>query len=745
MKITIGKNSGFCFGVKRAVDLAIKVRETQRGNVYILGDLIHNSSVSEMLNSRGIKKINDINEAESGSSVIIRSHGEGEETYLKAQKIGVIIHDATCVYVQNIHKKVTEYFNSGYHIIIIGNPNHPEVLGINGWCKNLAQIIDSEETSLKVKIKDKTCIVVQTTFPRENFNKIIKNLVIDSEKIVEVFDTICYTTIERQAEAKKLAEDNDMVIVIGSKNSSNTRKLYEICTQYCKQVIYAESETDINYETIKRYKKIAIVAGASTPKELIKEVYLRMEQKINAVENMTDENVSLEAAAISAPVSTAAVTVDKAVSEPHPMAQVLEEMDKEPTVVYKRGQTIKATVSLVTDEYISVAIGARKSDVQIDKTEIEKDGSFNKENFNIGDIIEVVVKNERPLEVSRRLHLINAEDDALIEDIKNGKEFSVKVVGSNKGGLNGKFGSFTVFIPASHIRLGFVKPEEFEKYNGKELRLKLVEVKGKNLIASARKVIEEERRRRDEVRKEAISAFFDSIDIGQIVEGKVVRFTDFGAFVSVNGFDCLAHISDLAWTNVKKAEDILSKDTLYEFVVLKIDREKEHVSLGFKQLQPKPWDLVADKYPAGSTIKGKVVRLAPFGAFVEVEAGIDGLVHVSQITHDWIENPASALKVGDIVDAKVIEVKPEAQKLTLSIKALMPEPEGGAVRPPKAEQSDASAAFEKRRERKPQQQQRGPRRERDDSAPREWQSDNNSGASIGDLLKDLNLDFGSEE
>ena len=395
---------------------------------------------------------------------------------------------------------------------------------------------------------------------------------------------------------------------------------------------------------------------------------------------------------------------------------------------FRRGQVVKATIALVSDEGLSLAIGSLKKEILLSKDEVELDGSYDKSKFAVGDIIDVVIVKTSPLEISRKQFLAGKRDEEMVEELKQGKDFKIKITGTNSGGLTSELGSYNVFIPASHIKLAYVKSDEFARYLNKELRVRLLEVKGRTIIASAKDIILEEKKKREEARNAAIGAFFDSIEVGQVIEGKVVRFTDFGAFVNVNGFDCLAHISDLAWVNVKRPEDVLEKEKDYEFVVLKIDREKQHVSLGYKQLQPKPWDLAGEKYPAGSVIKGKIVRIAPFGAFVEVEPGMDGLVHVSQITHDWIENPSSVLKVGDEIEAKVLDVNPEAQKLTLSIKALQPEPET-AEKPKKKEE----------KERKPRGE-RKPRQPKEEEV-REWSSDDSSAASIGDLLKDLNIDL----
>jgi (E)-4-hydroxy-3-methyl-but-2-enyl pyrophosphate reductase len=757
MKITVAKHSGFCMGVKKAVETALAVKDK---NVYILGELIHNPAVISHLKSKGIKQIDSLDEIDSGT-VIIRSHGAGKDVYQKIYEKGLNLVDATCSYVKYIQKKAEEYYNKGYQIVIIGDKNHPEVIGINGWCDNSAIICDEDCDKIDLSGYDKICVLAQTTFSPEKFENILKYIV-DDKKIVEVFNTICYTTVMRQKEAIQLARENDCVIVIGGKSSSNTQKLKSLCEKECNNVFSIENPNEIDVVDIKnKYNKVAIVAGASTPNELIKEVYLSMEQVVKA--NLDENSASTEQETVNLKVddvvkaendaniisqteenqvneviteqqevkteSADSVQEEKSQKETKKesvitsMDQAIKEMDKRETH-FRKGQAVKAIIALIEDEGLSLSIGTRKSDYFLSKDNIEIDSQYDKTKFNVGDVIEVVVISTSPLQLSRKQFLLNQRDDSLIEEFKNGKAFRVKISGFNKGGLVSKFGTFNVFIPSSLIRMGYVKPEEFERYNDKELKVKLIEVKGKTIIASAKDVILEERQKRDEARNAAIKAFFDSIEVGQVVEGKVVRFTEFGAFVNVNGFDCLAHISDLAWTNVKKAEDVLEKNTTYEFVILKIDTEKQHVSLGYKQLQPRPWELAAEKYPEGSTVNGKVVRIAPFGAFVEVEPGIDGLVHVSQITHEWIENPSTALKVGDEIQAKVIEVKPDAQKLTLSIKALLPEPEGGVIKPSKKADGDKEKKAVSRK----------PRAKKEPSELREWSSNDNAAASIGDLI-----------
>ena len=292
-------------------------------------------------------------------------------------------------------------------------------------------------------------------------------------------------------------------------------------------------------------------------------------------------------------------------------------------------------------------------------------------------------------------------------------------------------GTYSVFVPAKEIRMGYVK--ELDKYVGKKLRLKALEIKKsdrkKEIIASQRVILEEERAAREAAKAEREAEFFANIHVGDVVEGKVERVTNFGAFVSVNGFDCLAHISDLSWSGVKNVTDVLEIGKKYEFKVLKIDEENKKVSIGYKQLQPQPWDLVAEKYAEGDVVHGKVVRIVPFGAFVEVENGVDGLVHVSQISHEWLENPTSVLNIGEEIDAKILVLDPANKKMTLSIKALLPEPEVTKVRPRRDEEKGDKPRNKKSRQ---------PRENREEGEFREWSEGGIGGASIAEMLQNKN-------
>ena len=688
MEIIIAKKGGFCHGVKKAVDTAMSI-DVQ--NTYIFGEIIHNPDVIRQITARGIKTVERLEDVPEGATLIIRSHGVGKSVYEECEKRNILIEDCTCEFVHRTQKIVDEQYRQGKGIIIIGEKSHPEVIGLNGWCNGQAFVFSSEEEDFSILPEKEYCVVSQTTFSKEKFEKIIKILKNLWGKTVEVFETICYTTIGRQNEVDELSKQCDAILVIGGLNSSNTNKLYDICAKNCPNVIRLASSADLNYKTIKRFKKVGIVTGASTPNAQTQEVLSKMEMETEAKATM---------------------------------AEVVANMDSQPK--FKKGQLITATISSADDSGVAVLLPLAKKEIILDKDEVDCE-VYNKDDFNakLGEEIELMVVAINPVKLSQKQIKAIKEEEAAIADIKEGKEFEVVCSGFNKGGLTSELGSYTVFVPAREIRSGYVK--ELDKYVGKKLRLRLIEIKTerrKEIIASQRVIIEEEKAAKEAAKAAKEAEFFASVHVDDVVEGKVERVTSFGAFVSVNGFDCLAHISDLSWTGVKAVTDVLEIGKKYEFKVLKIDEEAKKVSIGYKQLQAQPWDLAAEKYAEGDVIHGKVVRIVPFGAFVEVEKGIDGLVHVSQISHEFLENPTTALTIGQEIDAKILKLDCAEKKMTLSIKALEPKPENLERKPraPKAEDGEVKEKVRKPRAQKPADE------------VTEWNEGGLGGVSIADLL-----------
>lgn len=707
MKITVAKSSGFCSGVQHAVDTALSI---DAENTYLLGELIHNPSVTQEVASRGIRTVESAEEVPDGATLILRSHGVGKSVYAECERKGIRVVDCTCPFVRKTQKIAERESGKGRTVVVVGEKKHPEVIGICGWCEGGAAVVERGDAEEILPLKGKNLsIVAQTTCPEEKFAKIIKNIENICEKTVEIFKTICYTTKERQREAEELSQKSDAMLVIGGMNSSNTNKLYEICKSRCANVFRISDPGSFEYQKIKNFKNVGIVSGASTPHTQTQEVLFKMD-------NNTEVKATNE-------VETS-------------MADVVAQMDNGQSKL-KKGQLVSAIISSASDEGVAVLLPNFKKEILLEKDEIECD-EYKPEDFaaKVGDEIEVmVVSPANPVKLSQKIIKQMKEEEGKIEAIANGEEFDVTCTGFNKGGLTASMGTYSVFVPAKEIRMGYVK--ELDKYVGKKLRLKALEIKKsdrkKEIIASQRVILEEERAARDAAKAEKEAEFFANTHVGDVVEGKVERVTNFGAFVSVNGFDCLAHISDLSWSGAKNVTDVLEIGKKYQFKVLKVDEENKKVSIGYKQLQPQPWDLVAEKYAEGDVVHGKVVRIVPFGAFVEVENGVDGLVHVSQISHEWLENPTSVLTIGEEIDAKILVLDPASKKMTLSIKALLPEPEVTKVRTRRENTNNG----EDKGERKPRRA-RQPRENREDDEFREWTEGGIGGASIAEMLENQN-------
>ena len=694
MQVIIAKHSGFCSGVKKAVETAMSVSPE---NTFVYGEIIHNREVVSEITKRGLITVDDVSDVPDGATLLIRSHGAEKSVYEECEKRNIRLLDCTCAFVKKSRDIVKRASSEGKTVVITGSREHPEIRGLVGWATGEVFVFASAEEDFGDLHGKEIVLISQTTFSEKSFSKIAENIQKVRPKTVEIFPTICYTTICRQREAKELSRICDAVLVIGGLNSSNTNKLAEIASANCKRVIRLRGADDFEYEKIKGCKKVAVIVGASTPDWQTREALCKMEGNSTEVQKMTMQNV-------------------------------VEDIDKNER--YHKGQIISAKIVSATEEGVYVSASG-KLEILLPKDELDC-SEYTREAYagRVGEELQLMVVELNPkVKLSEKSVKKVKEEEALLSDVEAGKEFSVICTGFNKGGLTAELGTYPVFIPAKEIRSGYVN--DLEKYKGKKLRLRLLEIRKerrKEIIASQRVILEEEKAAKDAQRAEKEEAFFNTIEVGATVEGKVERVTSFGAFVSVNGFDCLAHISDLSWTGVKEVTDVLEIGKRYQFKVLKIDRENKKVSIGYKQLQPEPWDLAAEKYAEGDVVHGKVVRIVPFGAFVELEKGIDGLVHVSQITHEWLENPTSVLSIGEEIDAKVLAFNPAERKITLSIKALQPQPE---VEPYYMKEKDRDEGKSNNRKAR-----KGGRKNfsDDDEDYREWNEGGFGGVSIADLL-----------
>lgn len=632
--IRVAESAGFCFGVKRAIEMAYEAIGVEP-KLYSYGQLIHNKTVTDDLASKGLEIVESLDGLTEGT-LLIRSHGVGKALYDEAEAKGLKILDGTCPFVKKIHNIVHDKLAEDLGIIIVGDGTHPEVIGINGWCENAAVILEDEEAAKTKEIpeKEKYAVVVQTTFRQAKFDKILEILQ-DRGVNMEVHNTICSATEKRQTEAEELSKTVDKMIVIGGKNSSNTQKLVEICAKNCGNTVHIETICDLVLNNFGKDDKIGITAGASTPPAIIKEVVVTMSEALeNAVQNLGG-------------------------SEEATFEQMLEES----LVTLHTGDVVKGTVIQVVNEEVSVNLGF-KSDGIIARGEFSSDPTvIPSKTVQPGDEIEVFVVRVNDGDGNVMLSRKRIEAQKGIEEIEAAYNDKAVVTGTVtnvvKGGLIAVVNGVNVFIPSSQVSNRFI--EDLSVFNGQELEFNIIEVdRVKRRFIGGRKALVEQ----EIAAKRA--ALFETIQAGSRVNGTVSRLTDFGAFVDLGGVDGLIHISEMSWGRISNPKEVLKEGQEVEVFVLDVDKEKGKISLSLKDADKNPWKLAAEKYAVGSIVEGKVVRMVPFGAFVELEPGVDGLVHISQIANKHVVKPEDELKVGEIINVKVLEVNPEQKKISLS-------------------------------------------------------------------------------
>ncbi len=667
MKIFLPKEIGFCNGVSSALKKAASLE----GRAYCLGQLVHNARVTEQLEANGLITVSDVEQVPDGATLLIRAHGAPKSVYEQAKRRGIRIVDATCPSVKAIQQKAMRYHNDGYRIVLIGDAAHPEIIGINGWCDNSAIIFDGKG-KLRLEGDQKTLVMFQTTFDTRFFEKSLQNISTDRLKTLEIFNTICYTTSQRQYYAHVLSAKCDLAVVVGDSNSSNTKRLYEIASRHCPTVLTdGTAEIDVS-----KCKNVCVLSGASTPTELIKGVLKTMSENANdtVVETVVSD-AGIESTSEEVTAEEKVMDKDEAM-----LAKAVSEMKEGHR--YKLGQKVRCRVVLVSDDGVYVSIPSSKKEGFIPNEELSMDGDYQTVKKDLKAAMEsddaekatldcAVISVDKGITLSKKVIDERYKDDALVEGIKQGNEFQVVMTRVGRECLTGKLGSYTVIVHASQIRIGYVK--NLNDYLGKTLRLVVsgpdkVDDHKRVIFASQKQILLAEKKAKED-------EFWNNIDVGEIVDGKVLRFAPFGAFVDVRGFDCLAHSTDLSWERVANPAEVLEIGKTYEFVVLALDREKNRVSLGYKQLQPQPWDVAAEKFPVGARVKGKVARILPFGAFIELDKHIDGLLHVSNVSWEWLDDINTVLKVGDEIEVEVLEFDKENKRITLSRKALLPREE----------------------------------------------------------------------
>ena len=628
MNVKLASEAGVCFGVARA--LAAVEQELQKpgvGKLYTYGPLINNRLAIESLKSKGIEVLDSLDGDISGT-IILRSHGVPPEVYFRLEEKNIKYIDCTCRDVKKIHELVSESYAAGRRIIIAGSVEHPEVIGTKGFAGKDCIVIEKVE-DIPGLPEGKYALVVQTTFSQEQFDAIADALK-KQKADIEIYDTICGATKSRQKAADELSREMDCMLVLGDKSSSNTMKLYKICKKNCKNTFLLETIRDLELNILSKNDKIGITAGASTPPAIVKEAFHTM-SNLDITGN-TDS---------------------------------FEEMLDESLVTLNTGNIVKGTVINVSNGEVFVNLGY-KSDGIIPKNEFSEDPSVDPaEHVKSGDQVEVFVirVNDGDGNVLLSKKKVDSQHnyDELEAAFSSGEPLDGKILDVVKGGLIALINGVRVFVPSSQASNRFV--EDLSVFKGQEFKFNIIEFdKSRRRFVAGRKALaaQEQKERKEKV--------FDNIEPGMQVEGTVSRIVDFGAFIDLGGVDGLIHISELSWGRVKKVKDVLAEGDHVTATVLDMDRAKGKISLSLKNINEDPWLAVSQKFPVGSVVTGKVVRMVPFGAFVELQEGIDGLIHISQIAARHVVKPEDELSIGEMVEVKITEIDPNTKRISLSKK-----------------------------------------------------------------------------
>ena len=637
MKITVAETAGFCYGVSRAVELAEKAAGEGIPCV-MLGPVIHNQTVIQHLAELGVELVQRVEEVPEGSLVILRSHGESKAVHDALADRGARVVDTTCPFVSRIHAIVRSAQEEGRQVIIIGTPGHPEVSSIAGWCRDPLIFQDAESLEKYFlnhaeMAGSPVTVVSQTTSTQEVWKKCEKT----AKKLctnLKFFDTICNATCARQSEAQRLAAQNDAVVVIGGRNSANTKQLFELCGKACPNTIWIERAEELSIAQFEKGASVAITAGASTPEWIIKEVYDKM-----SVENMEIEES---------------------------FAELLEKSIK----TLHTGEKVTGVVTAITPTEIQMDLGTKHAGY-IPVDELADDPTVKAEDLvKVGDEIEVIVVRVNDAEgvvslSKKRLDSVKSWDD-VEQACEDHTVMEGVVTEENKGGVVVSIKGVRVFIPASQT--GVPRETPLTELLKQKVKLRITEVNRarRRVVGSIRAVAAAER-------AEKSAEVWNSIEVGKHYHGVVKSLTSYGAFVDIGGVDGMVHISELSWSRIKHPSEVVNPGDEVDVFVISFDAEKRKISLGMKDHSQDPWALFTEKYHVGDTAQVRIVKLMTFGAFAEIVPGVDGLIHISQLADHRIDKPSDVVKEGDVVDVKITDIDNDRKKVSLSVRALIEE------------------------------------------------------------------------
>ncbi len=662
-ELTVAKRAGFCSGVRRAAEgLEAKIASARPGErIFTLGKLIHNDVYVNDLARRGVNVTDEASlprlaasaSPESPVTVFIRAHGVKKDTEkllarLSEQNGSFSYEDCTCPFVTRLHRIAADNSGKDKLFILIGDPNHPECIGIASWFDGESYTVPDENaldallTDLSGRNKYQKCpiVAVQTTQKPSQWLKCKKKIKKLYTKAV-FFDTICSATEARQVEADSIAARCNTVIVIGGNDSSNTAKLFDICASKCKNTVRIGQASELTEATRRAGGKIGIVAGASTPEYIIQEVINTMSENSVKVENF-------------------------------------EEMLESSLKTLNTGDTVTGSVTSVTDAELQLDVGAKVTGI-IKAEQISDDPSFKlSENFKIGDTIDAFVIRVSDVEGVAELSKKRVDSDRNVKNVIAAKDtgdvLDAKVIEVVKGGLVATVGGVHVFIPASQT--GVPKDGDLSVLNRQTVKIKIIEVReggrdgrkgGRKIIGSIKAVLNEERREKE-------AEFWANLAVGQYYTGKVKSLTSYGAFVDLGaGVDGMVHATELSWKHIKNPAEVVSVGEELTVFVKSFDPEKKRISLGYKTEETNPWYIFTHNFAIGDVASVKIVNMMPFGAFAEIVDGVDGLIHISQIAQTRIAQPSDVLQLGQVVNVKITDIDNEKQKVSLSIRALLDE------------------------------------------------------------------------
>ncbi len=653
MKITLAETAGFCFGVKRAVDTVYKLIDEGK-KVCTLGPIIHNPQLVADLESKGVRVVEDVREVNDDEILVIRSHGVPESVMNEAEGLSVQTVDATCPFVAKIHKIVKEAATKGQPVLIAGDEKHKEVIGIIGHCDGEVHVFEDEQSLENLfkenpnLLKEEVCVVSQTTFNEkiwENCEKILKKYCTNPS----IFGTICNATSMRQTESAELSLKNDAMVIIGGRHSSNTKKLYDVCKNNCGKTLHIETADELSADFFSGVDSVGVVAGASTPAAIIKEVIKTMTEILNPVEEQAE-------------VTEVVQKSFEEMTDEEAFEASLDSLNSDKKV---KGVVVQVTPSEILVDYSRGLTGY----VSADEYSYDRNIDLTKE-VKVGDELNLIIMRTDDMEgtamLSKRRYDAIAGWDKIIEAKENNEILTGTVSEVVKGGVVAVTNGIRVFIPASQATLS--RNDSLEDLKDKEVNFRIIEInRRRRAIGSIRSVLREQR-------KEEMSKFWDEIAVGDKFTGTVKSLTGYGAFVDLGGVDGMVHISELSWQRIKNPSEVVLVGDTIEVFVKAVDKDKRKISLGYKKDDENPWTIFNNTYKVEDVAKVTIVSMTTYGAFARIIPGIDGLIHISQIANKHIAKPQDELTVGQEVEAKIIAIDDEKKRVSLSIRALL-EPE----------------------------------------------------------------------